>query len=100
MAQNTLKELNNILFDSIKEIRKVDVDDKNLSKHLDKCRAVSDSAKQIINIHAVTIKAIKLFPKATFKESEFAESLGLPFYFEDKTNEGGYRLKEESKQER
>lgn len=71
-TRNTLKDLNNHLFEQLERISDISIDDENLSKEINRSKAVSIVAKNIIDNGKLVLDAEK------FKDDRLAADKETP----------------------
>lgn len=74
MARNKIEDLNNHLF---AQLERLDDPELDLDKEIQKAKAVSAVASQIINANRLTIDAMKLVASGNVGLKDMPESLGL-----------------------
>lgn len=74
MARNKIEDLNNHLF---AQLERLDDPELDLDKEIQKAKAVSAVASQIINANRITIDAMKLVASGNVGLTDMPESLGL-----------------------
>lgn len=57
MTQNTLGDLNNHLFAELERLGNEDMDDAQLSKEIDRAKAISDVAVQVVSNASLVLRA-------------------------------------------
>ena len=78
MAKNKLSDLNNHLFAQLERLNDEDLSDEKIKSEVNRAKAISGIASQVIKSAKVTIDAMKLVASGDYTVNELPEMIGAP----------------------
>lgn len=77
MAKNKLSDLNDHLFAQLERLNDEEMIESNMELEVQKAKAISSVATQIINGAKVTLEAMKLINKGSITKEELPDNFGF-----------------------
>jgi hypothetical protein len=77
MARNKISDLNDHLFAQLERLNDEEITSEDLDKEVNKAKAISQVASQIIKANKLTIDAMRLVANGTVSLNEMPENFGL-----------------------
>lgn len=78
MAQNKLTDLNNHLFAQLERLNDEDLTEKQIQDEVNRAKAISGIASQVIKSAKVTVDAMRLVASGDYTVNELPEMIGAP----------------------
>lgn len=77
MARNKIADLNDHLFAQLERLNDEDLNQEDLDKEIDRAKAISGIANQIINANKLTLEAVKLVSRGDIGKTEIPDNFGV-----------------------
>ncbi|NII81700.1 MULTISPECIES: hypothetical protein [unclassified Pedobacter] len=77
MARNKIADLNDHLFAQLERLNDEDLSKEDLDKEIDRAKAMSGIANQIINANKLTLEAVKLVSRGEIGKTEIPDNFGV-----------------------